>query len=91
MQILATRSRPSLSETTMAASSFPLRESDQSSRRRPWLINRCNTDKMPFFGYESVGFHEVSREFMSKIGNESVPLQLAQRWFPGLDSSSAKI
>jgi len=28
---------------------------------------------------------------VSRIGNESVPIQLAQRWFPGLAISSAKI
>ena len=30
-------------------------------------------------------------EFIKRIGNESVPIQLAQYWFPGLAISSAKI
>jgi len=30
-------------------------------------------------------------EFIKTTGNESVPIQLAQCWFPGLAISSAKI
>jgi len=38
-----------------------------------------------------VPIHEHCTTTSSAIGNESVPTQLAQRWFPGLAICNAKI
>jgi len=35
--------------------------------------------------------HVILKSTAASIGNESVPIQLAQCWFPGLAISSAKV